>query len=71
MSELQDTYDALKVILTDEETFNLVAHEVFASIDVNKDGSLELKEVTDWVNQTVRQSNIDDAPSESCIEEVF
>ena len=43
--QIEKTYEALKVILSDEETFNHVASEVFRVIDINGDESLEKKEV--------------------------
>ena len=47
-AEIEQTYLALRVILSDETTFHHVCHEVFATIDVNGDKSLEKKEVRNW-----------------------
>ena len=48
--ELEQTYEALKVILEDEETFNHVCTEVFKTIDVDGSGSLERAEIRNFIN---------------------
>ena len=47
--ELEQTYEALKVILEDEETFNHVCSEVFKTIDVDGSGSLERVEIKNFI----------------------
>ena len=47
--QIQKTYEALKIILGDEETFNHVCMEVFKSIDINGDESLEKDEVVKFI----------------------
>ena len=39
--ELEQTFEALKAILEDDDTFNHVCSEVFKTIDVDSSGSLE------------------------------
>ena len=48
--EMEQTYEALKVILEDEETFNHVCTEVFKTIDVDNSGSLERSEIKNFIN---------------------
>ncbi len=43
--ELQNTYKTLKVILSDENTFQHVTKTIFKTIDVSGDGLLEKKEI--------------------------
>ena len=42
---MEQTYEALKIILEDDETFNHVCTEVFKTIDIDNSGSLEKNEI--------------------------
>lgn len=46
---MEQTYEALKVILEDEETFNHVCSEVFKTIDIDGSGSLERSEIKNFI----------------------
>ena len=49
LEQIEKTYEALKVILQDDATFEHVAMEVFKSIDIKGDESLEKKEVVVFI----------------------
>lgn len=69
--QIEKTYDALRVILSDEETFNHVAMEVFRVIDINGDESLEKKEVVQFIESICKEMGLQNGPDEKTISEVF
>merc|ERR1740139_359956 len=70
-AEIEQTYLALRVILSDEATFHHVCHEVFATIDVNGDKSLEKKEVRNFVDNICLGMGMEEKPDDATIAEVF
>ena len=68
---IEKTYEALKIILNDEETFNHVAMEVFKTIDINGDESLQKKEVVDFIENICQEMGLSYGPDEQTISEVF
>merc|ERR1711957_1130654 len=70
-SEIEQTYDALKVILSDEETFHHVCTEVFSTIDVSRDGSLDKSEIKHFIENICLEMGMDDTPDESTLNDVF
>lgn len=48
-ASLQETYDSLSIILGNENTFNQVVNTVFANLDVNENGALDLTELHDFI----------------------
>jgi Ca2+-binding EF-hand superfamily protein len=69
--EMEQTYEALKVILEDEETFNHVCSEVFKTIDVDGSGSLERAEIRNFINNICAEMGMKNNPDDKTIQEVF
>ena len=70
--QIERTYEALKVLLSDEETFNHVSLELFKTIDYNGDESLEKAEVVRFIQQICEEMGMqDEGPDEQTISEVF
>mmetsp|Transcript_2428 Transcript_2428/g.1754 ORF Transcript_2428/g.1754 Transcript_2428/m.1754 type:complete len:101 (+) Transcript_2428:54-356(+) len=69
--ELEQTYEALKVILEDEETFNHVCTEVFKTIDVDQSGSLERTEIKNFIFNICSEMGMKNNPDDKTIAEVF
>lgn len=69
--ELEQTYEALKVILEDEETFNHVCGEVFKTIDVDQSGSLERAEIKNFILNICSEMGMKSNPDDKTIQEVF
>ena len=70
-AEIEQTYEALKVILNDEETFHHVCTEVFKTIDVNNDQSLEKKEIRNFIDNICSEMGMTQNPDDKTIAEVF
>jgi Ca2+-binding EF-hand superfamily protein len=69
--EMEQTYEALKVILEDEETFNHVCSEVFKTIDVDGSGSLERAEIKNFIFNICSEMGMKNNPDDKTIAEVF
>ena len=69
--QIEKTYEALKIILSDEETFNHVCMEVFNSIDINGDESLEKEEVVKFIETICLEMGLENSPDAKTISEVF
>ena len=69
--EIEQTYEALKVILEDEETFNHVCSEVFKTIDVDGSGSLERSEIKNFIFNICAEMGMKNNPDDRTISEVF
>jgi len=69
--EMEQTYEALKVILEDDETFNHVCSEVFKTIDVDGSGSLERAEIKNFIFNICSEMGMKNNPDEKTISEVF
>ena len=70
-AEIEQTFEALKVILNDEETFHHVCTEVFKTIDINNDGSLEKKEIRNFIDNICQEMGMESNPDDVTIAEVF
>lgn len=68
---MEQTYEALKVILEDDETFNHVCSEVFKTIDVDGSGSLERSEIKNFINNICTEMGMKNNPDDKTIQEVF
>jgi Ca2+-binding EF-hand superfamily protein len=71
IEELEQTYEALKVILEDEDTFNHVCTEVFKTIDADGSGSLERSEIRNFINNICMEMGMKNNPDDKTIQEVF
>ena len=71
MSEAQETYTALVALLKDDKTFTEVVNAVFASIDKDGSGTLEIGEIEDFINGVCKEMNITKAPGKDNIKDVF
>ena len=69
--QIEKTYEALKIILSDDETFNHVCMEVFKSIDINGDESLEKEEVVKFIETICLEMGLENSPDPKTISEVF
>ena len=69
--ELEQTYEALKVLLEDKETFEHVCGEVFNTIDSDHDGSIGKGEIKDFINSICREIGMKATPDDNTIHEVF
>ena len=69
--EIEQTHEALKVILEDTSTFNYVVAEVFAAVDKDKDGSLSRDNLKQFVTKVCLDMGMRTAPDERAVEEVF
>ena len=70
-AEIEQTFEALKVILNDEETFHHVCTEVFRTIDINNDGNLEKKEIRNFIDNICQEMGMESNPDDTTIAEVF
>lgn len=68
---MEQTYEALKVILEDDETFNHVCSEVFKTIDVDGSGSLERTEIKNFITNICMEMGMKNNPDDKTIQEVF
>ena len=57
--------------MNDEETFHHVCTEVFKTIDVNNDGSLEKKEIRNFIDNICQEMGMQSIPDDNTIAEVF
>ena len=71
MSEAQETYNALVALLKDEKTFNEVVGAVFASIDKDGSGTLEMDEIEEFIGGVCKEMKITKTPGKDNIKEVF
>ena len=69
--EIQETYNALDALLKDEKTFSEVVSAVFASIDKDGSGTLEINEVEEFITSVCTEMGIKKAPGKDNIKEVF
>jgi Ca2+-binding EF-hand superfamily protein len=69
--EIEQTHEALKVILEDTSTFNYVVAEVFAAVDKDRDGSLSRENLKQFVSKVCIDMGMRTAPDDKAIEEVF
>ena len=69
--ELEQTYEALKVILDDTSTFNYVVGEVFAAIDKDRSGHLGREELKQFVQKVCLDMGMKTTPEEKAMDEVF
>ena len=65
--EMEQTYEALKVILEDEETFNHVCGEVFKTIDVDTSGTLERQEIKNFILNICSEMGMKNNPDDKTI----
>lgn len=59
------------MILNDEETFHHVCTEVFKTIDVNSDGSLEKREIRNFIDNICEEMGMAQKTDDDTIAEVF
>ena len=71
MQEIQETFNALDALLKDEKTFSEVVSAVFASIDKDGSGTLEIEEVEEFIMNVCSEMGIKNAPAKSNIRDVF
>ena len=71
IEELEQTHEALKVILDDESTFRYVLNEVFQAIDKDRDGNLRREELKKFVMKVCTDMGMKTQPDDKAIEEVF
>ena len=69
--ELEQTYEALKMILEDDDTFGHVCAEVFKTIDIDGSGSLERTEIRNFINNMCSEMGMKSNPDDKTIQEVF
>ena len=70
-AELQKTYEALNVILQDKDTFELVCHEVFTTIDADGNGSLERLEIRAFIEHACGEMGVNGSSDDKMIADVF
>jgi len=68
---LEETYKALDTLLKDEGTFKQVVEAVFESIDTDKSGSIDIKEIEVFINSVCKEMGIGQQPDKAAIETVF
>eukprot|EP00826_Nyctotherus_ovalis_P062240 TRINITY_DN8971_c0_g1_i4.p1 TRINITY_DN8971_c0_g1~~TRINITY_DN8971_c0_g1_i4.p1 ORF type:complete len:114 (-),score=43.22 TRINITY_DN8971_c0_g1_i4:159-500(-) len=71
MQELQSTYKAVDALLKDERGFTELVEAVFASIDKDGSGTLEVSEVEEYVFSSCSEMGIKQTPDRSTIRSVF
>jgi Ca2+-binding EF-hand superfamily protein len=71
LSEIEQTFEALKVILSDDETFHHVCTEVFKTIDVDNSGKLDKKEIRNFIDNICQEMGMEHNPDDDTIAEVF
>ena len=71
MQEIQETFNALDALLKDEKTFSELVSAVFASIDKDGSGTLEIEEVEEFIMNVCSEMGIKNAPAKSNIRDVF
>ncbi len=71
MQEIQETYNALDELLKDEKTFGEVVSAVFASIDKDGSGTLEMDEIEDFISKVCDEMGMKNLPKKDSIKEVF
>ena len=69
--ELEQTHEALKVILEDASTFNYVVAEVFAAIDKERSGHLGREHLKQFVSKVCLDMGMKSVPDDRAIEDVF
>ena len=71
MQEIQETYNAIDTLLSDEKTFSEVVTAVFTSIDKDGSGTLEIDEVEEFIMSVCSEMGIKNAPAKGNIRDVF
>lgn len=69
--ELEQTYEALRVILEDAGTFDYVVREVFAAIDKDQNSHLGREELKQFVQKVCLDMGMKTVPEDKAIDEVF
>lgn len=69
--ELEQTYEALCVILEDDETFDHVCKEVFKTIDDDGNGHLERSEIKAFIEKICKEMGMKNNPDDKTMNEVF
>ena len=69
--ELENVFEALKVILEDADTFEHVCKEVFKSIDADGSGSLEKSEIRAFIENICKEMGMKKQPDDDTINELF
>jgi hypothetical protein len=71
LQEIEETYEALSVILEDESTFEYVVSEVFRAIDIDKSLRLGRDELKEFIVKVCEEMGMRTTPDDKTIEEVF
>ncbi len=68
---MEQTYEALNVILEDNESFEKVCCEVFKAIDADNSGSIDRKEIKNFILNICKEMGMRSDPDDKTIQEVF
>lgn len=71
LKELEETHEALSVILDDEGTFQYVVGEVFRAIDNDFSGHLGREELRTFIQRVCVDMGMKTVPDDKTIDEVF
>lgn len=71
LQEIEETHEALSVILEDEGTFEYVVGEVFRAIDFDQSGHLGREELKSFIIRVCNEMGMRTTPEDKTIEEVF
>ena len=71
VQELEQTYEALSVIMQDEATFKYVVGEVFLAVDKDSSGHLTREELLAFISKVCTDMGMKATPDSKAIDEVF
>jgi len=71
LKELEETHEALSVILDDDSTFQYVVTEVFRAIDTDVSGHLGREELRAFIQRVCVDMGMKTVPEDKTIDEVF
>ena len=71
LQEIEETHEALSVILDDEKTFEYVLGEVFRAIDVDQSAHLGRDELKQFIVKVCGEMGMRTTPDDKTIEELF
>ena len=69
--EMEQTYEALKTILEDQNVFDNVVQEIFEQIDTDGNGNLEREEIKDYILKLCKEIGMKHHPNDRTMEEIF
>jgi Ca2+-binding EF-hand superfamily protein len=67
----QETLEAIELFLHDESIFNSILDSIFSAIDLDGSGTLDLKEITQFIKEINSELQFTSDANENLIQQIF